>query len=196
MYGFIVVTKNPLPSSNRYFARQPWNSKYYLSIWFLWWMFEKVWHRQCMEILHRPFWLFAFDSCHRKLHVLSSRRTLTRTLQVGRCPRPWSSARNPSRGRSLWSPLVRPWHGTGLQPQSSRCGMHLWWVREQIIYPYQWITIYHQSPSNGRWSKILIKGYKLWHDSYVTTLFSAPNYCYRCGNKAAIIEFDEHMNNV
>ena len=38
------------------------------------------------------------------------------------------------------------------------------------------------------------QGYAWAHDKSVVTVFSAPNYCYRCGNTAAIMEVDESLN--
>jgi serine/threonine-protein phosphatase 2A catalytic subunit len=37
-------------------------------------------------------------------------------------------------------------------------------------------------------------GYNWSHSMNVVTIFSAPNYCYRCGNQAAIMEVDEYLN--
>lgn len=37
-----------------------------------------------------------------------------------------------------------------------------------------------------------MEGYNWSHERNVVTIFSAPNYCYRCGNQAAIMEIDEH----
>jgi len=39
----------------------------------------------------------------------------------------------------------------------------------------------------------MMSGYQWSHDRNVVTVFSAPNYCYRCGNQAAIMTVDEHM---
>jgi len=53
--------------------------------------------------------------------------------------------------------------------------------------------------SNGltliaRAHQLIMEGYTWCHDQNVVTIFSAPNYCYRCGNQAAIMEIDEKMS--
>jgi len=52
--------------------------------------------------------------------------------------------------------------------------------------------------SNGlslvaRAHQLVMEGYNWCHDQNVCTIFSAPNYCYRCGNTASIMELDESM---
>eukprot|EP00747_Dinoflagellata_sp_TGD_P167040 gnl/TRDRNA2_/TRDRNA2_190788_c0_seq1.p1 gnl/TRDRNA2_/TRDRNA2_190788_c0~~gnl/TRDRNA2_/TRDRNA2_190788_c0_seq1.p1 ORF type:complete len:350 (+),score=55.81 gnl/TRDRNA2_/TRDRNA2_190788_c0_seq1:95-1051(+) len=52
--------------------------------------------------------------------------------------------------------------------------------------------------SNGlkliaRAHQLVMEGYNWCHDRNVVTIFSAPNYCYRCGNQAAAMEIDEHL---
>ncbi len=45
----------------------------------------------------------------------------------------------------------------------------------------------------ARAHQLVMEGYNWSHDKNVVTIFSAPNYCYRCGNSGAIMELDEHM---
>lgn len=42
--------------------------------------------------------------------------------------------------------------------------------------------------------QLVNEGHESKHDNLVVTVFSAPNYCYRCNNLAAIMELDEEMN--
>ena len=42
--------------------------------------------------------------------------------------------------------------------------------------------------------QLVSEGFHWQHDGGIVTVFSAPNYCYRCGNRAAIVEIDEAMN--
>lgn len=45
----------------------------------------------------------------------------------------------------------------------------------------------------ARAHQLVMEGYNWSHDRNVVTVFSAPNYCYRCGNLAAIMEIDENL---
>ena len=44
--------------------------------------------------------------------------------------------------------------------------------------------------------QLVMNGYNWSHSKNVCTLFSAPNYCYRCGNQAGIMEVDEHLESI
>jgi len=46
----------------------------------------------------------------------------------------------------------------------------------------------------SRAHQLVMEGYNWSHDRNVVTIFSAPNYCYRCGNQAAIMELDDVLN--
>eukprot|EP01026_Neomeris_dumetosa_P080440 TRINITY_DN89035_c0_g1_i2.p1 TRINITY_DN89035_c0_g1~~TRINITY_DN89035_c0_g1_i2.p1 ORF type:complete len:347 (-),score=45.58 TRINITY_DN89035_c0_g1_i2:121-1044(-) len=46
----------------------------------------------------------------------------------------------------------------------------------------------------ARAHQLVMEGYNWGHEKNVVTIFSAPNYCYRCGNMAAIMEVAEGMD--
>ncbi|GMI28753.1 hypothetical protein TeGR_g8010, partial [Tetraparma gracilis] len=47
----------------------------------------------------------------------------------------------------------------------------------------------------SRAHQLVMEGYQWQHNDRVVTIFSAPNYCYRCGNQAAIMEVPDSVQN-
>ena len=157
-------------------------------------MLSKIWKLKCVEVSDWVIRLFTTHSCCWKSILLSSWRTFAKYLKFGQyqsfeeIPRS-SSRRTDVRFTVEWS----RWQ-VRLGNESSRCWIHFWSRYCRAIQSYkQSQDDCPCSPVDDGGTFIEIQGYTNTHNKNVSTIFSAPNYCYRCGNMAAIMDVDENL---
>ena len=144
-----------------------------------------------MENAYWSLWLFPTYSCCWRTNIWYPWWTLSFFHHSWWYQKIRSIPRSSSLRSHLWSSLERSRWKIWIQCQSKRCRLDFWSSKFKFIQDNS-MKFNH---ANGlkkicRAHQLMQDGYQHTHDSHVTTIFSAPNYCYRCGNLAAIIEVD------
>ena len=85
----------------------------------------------------------------------------------------------------LWSDPDQDQKGFGISPRGAG-----YLFGEDVVNTFEEIN---KSELIARAHQLVMEGYKMMFGGKLVTIWSAPNYCYRCGNMASILKLDENL---
>ena len=85
----------------------------------------------------------------------------------------------------LWSDPDQDQKGFGISPRGAG-----YLFGEDVVKTFEEIN---KIDLIARAHQLVMEGYKMMFDGKLVTIWSAPNYCYRCGNMASILKLDENL---
>ena len=85
----------------------------------------------------------------------------------------------------LWSDPDQDQKGFGISPRGAG-----YLFGEDVVKTFEDIN---KIELIARAHQLVMEGYKMMFEGKLVTIWSAPNYCYRCGNMASILKLDENL---
>ena len=86
----------------------------------------------------------------------------------------------------LWSDPDQDQKGFGISPRGAG-----YLFGEDVVKTFEDLN---KIDLIARAHQLVMEGYKMMFNGKLVTIWSAPNYCYRCGNSASILKLDENLN--
>ena len=86
----------------------------------------------------------------------------------------------------LWSDPDQDQKGFGISPRGAG-----YLFGEDVVNTFRELN---KIDLIARAHQLVMEGYKMMFNGKLVTIWSAPNYCYRCGNMASILKLDEDLN--
>ena len=85
----------------------------------------------------------------------------------------------------LWSDPDQDLKGFGISPRGAG-----YLFGEDVVKTFEELN---KIELIARAHQLVMEGYKMMFQGKLVTIWSAPNYCYRCGNMASILKLDENL---
>ena len=85
----------------------------------------------------------------------------------------------------LWSDPDQDLKGFGISPRGAG-----YLFGEDVVKTFEELN---KIELIARAHQLVMEGYKMMFSGKLVTIWSAPNYCYRCGNMASILKLDENL---